>query len=398
MAIPPPELNIPTSSATVDVSIINTRGSIRGVNVWRFMEPAIKGFDFLPTPMFSFYIHHPVLNRSLVFDLGLKHEIEDLPPPLLERLRNNGYTLDAPTHVRKILDEGGVDTASIEAVVWSHWHFDHTGNPSTFEPGTKLIVGPGCKEHIFPGYPENPTAAFLQKDVEGREVQELDFARSPPLKLGRFDAIDYFGDGSFYLVDAPGHAVGHVCGVARVTTGPPRDSFVVMGGDAFHHGGELRPHPWRPLPGAIAPHPFSRAAQVVCPGELFAGLLPGGDREQPFMRPTKPPRGPSVHHHVPEAIESIRKLQEYDAHENMLVVAAHDASLLHVVDFFPKLANDFAKKGWVEQARWAFLQDFAEAVGYDGEVVGKADYSPNVQPIVSGVDEGETHVEPRQVS
>lgn len=374
MAIPPPppKLNIPPSSATVDVSIIDTGGSIRGVNVWRFMGPAIEGLDFLSTPVFSFYIHHPVLQRSLVFDLGLKHETEEMPPPLLERFRNSGYTVDAPTHVRKILDEGGIDTKSLEAVVC---HFDHTGDPSTFEPGTKLIVGPGCKEKIFPGYPDNPAAAFLQKDVEGREVHELDFTE-PPLKLGGFDAADWFGDGSFYFIDSPGHAIGHICGLARVTSKP--DTFILMGGDAFHHGGELRPHPWHPLPEAIAPHPFDRSG-AACPGELFGRLLRDGGA-QPFLRPAAPPGGPSVHHDVPGAVESIRKLQEYDAHENILVVAAHDASLLHVVDFFPKRANDFAKRGWVKQARWAFLQDFAEAVGYDGEIVGKADYSPVAKP------------------
>ena len=73
---------------------------------------------------------------------------------------------------------------------------------------------------------------------------------------------------------------------------------------------------------------------------------------------------------------TIRKLQECDAHDNVLVVAAHDTSLLSVADFFPRRANDFAAKGWVRQARWAFLKDFAEAVGYEGEIVNKYDFSP----------------------
>ncbi|KAF7522902.1 hypothetical protein G7054_g11990 [Neopestalotiopsis clavispora] len=134
MATPAPELNIPPSTATVNVSIINTTGTIRGVNTWRFFEPSIKGHDWLATPCFAFLIQHPTLNRSIVFDLGIKKDLENLPPPLLERFKESGYTVDVPKHVREILDEGGVDTQSLEAVIWSHWHFDHTGNPSTFEP------------------------------------------------------------------------------------------------------------------------------------------------------------------------------------------------------------------------------------------------------------------------
>ncbi|KAF3016103.1 hypothetical protein E8E14_001944 [Neopestalotiopsis sp. 37M] len=378
MATPAPELNIPPSTATVNVSIINTTGTIRGVNTWRFFEPSIKGHDWLATPCFAFLIQHPTLNRSIVFDLGIKKDLENLPPPLLERFKESGYTVDVPKHVREILDEGGVDTQSLEAVIWSHWHFDHTGNPSTFEPGTKLIVGPGCKEKIFPGYPDNPTAAFLQKDIEGREIVQLDFAQTP-LAIGRFDAIDYFGDGSFYLLDSPGHAIGHVCGLARVTAGGSgsdnKDSFILMGGDAVHHGGELRPHPYLPLPGTISPHPFTAAAHGTCPGELFETVLRDG-RDQPFYLPAAPP---SVHYDVPEMIESIKKLQECDAHDNILVVPTHDTTFLTVADFFPLYANDFAAKGWVKQARWAFLKDFAEAVGYEGEIANPYDFSPVVK-------------------
>ncbi|KAH8676136.1 beta-lactamase-like protein [Xylariales sp. PMI_506] len=374
-AVPPPDLKIPPATSTVNVSIINTSGTIRGVNVWRFVEPSIRGHDWLATPTYGFYIQHPTLNRSLVFDLGIKQDWENFPPPLLERFAKSGYTLDVPKHAREILEEGGVDTKSIEAVVWSHWHFDHTGNPATFEPSTKLIVGPGCKEKVFPGYPLNPSAAFNQADVEGREILELDFEASG-LKLGRFGAVDYFGDGSFYFLDSPGHAIGHICGLARVTSSP--DSFILMGGDAVHHGGELRPHPWNPLPESVSPHPFT-GASAVCPGELFETVLRDG-KDQPFYLPAIPPNAPCVHYNVPDMIESIKKLQEYDAHDNILVVPAHDDTFLHTVDFFPHFANDFVKKGWVQKTRWAFLRDFARAVGYEGDLFGKEDFSPLVAP------------------
>lgn len=76
-----------------------------------------------------------------------------------------------------------------------------------------------------------------------------------------------------------------------------------------------------------------------------------------------------------QAVKTIEKLQQADVQENILMVAAHDESLLGIVDLFPKSANDFVSKGWVKTARWKFLMDFAKAVGYQGEVVGGGDWS-----------------------
>lgn len=40
------------------------------------------------------------------------------------------------------------------------------------------------------------------------------------MKIGRFDAIGYSGDGSFHLLDSPGHEIGDMCGLARVSSAP----------------------------------------------------------------------------------------------------------------------------------------------------------------------------------
>jgi glyoxylase-like metal-dependent hydrolase (beta-lactamase superfamily II) len=85
----------------------------------------------------------------------------------------------------------------------SHFHWDHTGNPSTFPETTALMVGPGTKANFLPGYPVDPTSHILESDYAGRELHEVEFANIP-LKIGPFRAIDWFGDGSFYLLDSPG--------------------------------------------------------------------------------------------------------------------------------------------------------------------------------------------------
>lgn len=179
----------------------------------------------------------------------------------------------------EILEENNIKSTDIEAIIWSHWHWDHTGDPSTFPPSATLIVGPGFKEAFVPGYPSNPDAVILESDYAGRELRELSFPSSPDekiAKIGNFQALDYFGDGSFYVLDAPGHAIGHLCALARVKGEDEREGFVFMGGDACHHNGEFRPSVYRPLPKSISPHPWDKGAGVVCPGNLFERILRDG--------------------------------------------------------------------------------------------------------------------------
>ncbi|KAI0470227.1 beta-lactamase-like protein [Xylaria cf. heliscus] len=362
----PPDLHIPHSTSTVKVSIINTGTTITGLKTGLFVEPDILGHEYLSAPCFSFLIQHPIQNRTLVFDLGIRKDWENWPEPLYEYIRGLGATPVVPKEVHEFLDENGVDTKSIEGVVWSHSHFDHVGGVSAFEPHTKIIVGTGTKERYFPGYPTKQEASFYESDVAGHDVEEIDFGRSS-LRIGGLSAVDYFADGSFYLLDTPGHYIGHMCGLARVTSNP--DSFILMVGDAIHQGGELRPHPWHPLPEHIQPNPFSPTSHAPCDGETFDKLLPNG-REVPFYHPSQKPD--SVHFDVHQMAETIKQLQKFDAHDNILLIPAHDVSFLDVADFFPHTANTFMEKGWVEKTKWAWLAEFAKAVGQDENIPRKS--------------------------
>lgn len=190
----------------------------------------------------------------------------------------------------------------------------------------------------------------------GRILQEITFNETGAKQIGHFRALDYFNDGSFYLLDTPGHAVGHLSALVRTTTNP--DTFILLGGDLWHHGGEIRPSKHVPLPASVTIPPQAylsscNGSTFSCPGCLLESLQTSRGRaiDEPFF-------DPAMGLDIGEAVRSIRKAQPLDGNENILCISAHDASIFGVVDLFPDSANDWQRKGWREKILWTFLKDF----------------------------------------
>ncbi|KAI3532352.1 metallo-beta-lactamase superfamily protein [Colletotrichum filicis] len=260
-------LNIPPSKSTVSVSIIDT--TLNGdLPTAPFMGPTMNGFERWYGVGYAFLVTHQDSAgkiRRVVFDLGLPKDWDnDFSPAVLEMGKNLDGTMVAQKYVSEILTEGGLDLREIEALFWSHAHPDHIGRPSLFPSTASLIVGPGVKEAYFPGYTTIPDAPVLAREFEGREVRELDFA-STQIEIGGLKALDYFNDGSFYLLSAPGHAIGHINALARTT----EDSFMYFAGDSFHHSSVLRPHG-----GATLPEEIQLPGHSCCSGRAFHAVHP----------------------------------------------------------------------------------------------------------------------------
>jgi len=265
-----------------------------------------------------------------------------------------GWQVSSERHVADTLKDEGVDPASITDIIWSHWHWDHIGDPSTFPPSTQLVVGPGFKDEFLPGYPAKQDSPVRESDFKGRELREITFQEAQNvLQIGEFRAFDLFRDGSFYLFDTPGHAIGHLAGLARTTP----DTFIMMGGDLCHHGGAIRPSEYKPLPKEIRLNAFSHFQGGFCPGSTFEALQDSQGRkpDQPFFEP-------AYGADIPHAIETISKVQVPDADDNVMFIYAHDASIKGVVDMFPAEVNDWKAKGWGDKIFWRFLEDFKDAV------------------------------------
>jgi glyoxylase-like metal-dependent hydrolase (beta-lactamase superfamily II) len=351
-------------------------------------QPAIAGFDRVRCGCWSILITHPPSGQRLLYDLGLRKDWENLAPATkVKDYVASGIitTLKVRQSVSEILSEAEapehrIALEEISGVVWSHWHWDHIGDVSTFPESTKLIVGPGTKEAFMPGYPADSGAHTLESDFAGREVIEVDFAKAP-LRVGHFEAYDYFGDGSFYLLNAPGHAIGHLNALARTTVDPP--TFILLGGDSAHHCGEIRPSIYTSLPPSMPSPQLPLLHTPTCPGHVFSGSVPQQpspsafrakfDGTSPILRLIDPFAGSYLDPkfaliYNDEALrDTLEKDIELDARDEVFVLISHDWSLKGLIPEWPRELNSWAKEGWKEEWRWTFLKDFEGALG-DGAV------------------------------
>ncbi|KAK6380692.1 hypothetical protein LTS17_004892 [Exophiala oligosperma] len=197
-------------------------------------------------PSLAFLIQHRSQDgksSKLVFDLGLKRDLTKYPPAQQAHITNRQPTILRPD-VGDSLKAGGLDPAKdINIVIPSHLHWDHEGTPDDF-PNSQFVVGSGTlhllKHGAPPHYPKeifNPDLLPRDRTLELPPVSK-DSATAASKQTNHtwkpfagFPAtVDFFGDGSVYIVDSPGHLFGHVNLLAK--TGPKK--WVYLGGDCCH--------------------------------------------------------------------------------------------------------------------------------------------------------------------
>ncbi|KAH8895940.1 hypothetical protein GQ53DRAFT_854224 [Thozetella sp. PMI_491] len=350
-------VEIPDSQITVKVSIIDTGARMMGPLSFFIEPPLLQHLEHrdLGAPAYVFLVEHG--ERRLLFDLGIKRNPFEYPPVVKEY--HSAFRIKGGEEVFDLLRHGGVDLNTAEAIIWSHHHLDHTGNPTGFPSTTDLIVGPGFKKTIHPGFPAHQDGMVLESDYEGRTLREISFDQeSNVLDIGGFRAVDYFGDGSFYLLETPGHSIDHLCGLARTSLSPSR--FILMGADLGHHASQWRPTEFLPLPKELELSPLGTHSKFnirtnVCPGEVFTKRVhPRQSDMEPFacIKSGHP-------YDVDMARNALKTMEPFDADENIMLIMAHDFTLLPVLEFWPKSANEWYRGHWKELGHWKFLEDFA---------------------------------------
>ncbi|KAI1822614.1 hypothetical protein F4861DRAFT_540782 [Xylaria intraflava] len=227
---------------------------------------------------------------NVVFDLGVKRNISDYAPGLRQSLAQMGLITTQPD-CSASLRHGAVDSSNdndredrtekkelltpeqdVDFVILSHVHWDHIGTPSDFARAT-FVVGSGSLQLLKHGAaPYNPPDEFNADELPLSRTVELPLAHdfkggdegefreyyagtqtpAPTRTPTSIDAlpgagvggqtlawrpfagfpaaIDFFGDGSVYIIDCPGHIYGHINLLVR--TAPAK--YVYLGADCCH--------------------------------------------------------------------------------------------------------------------------------------------------------------------
>lgn len=170
-------------------------------------------------PCLAYVLNHPTEGKILI-DTGFHPDAADLredfgfPLSLVFR----GLRPD-PTPYTEQLSARGVDPSSVERVVMTHLHADHT-SAMRLLPGATFTIdsrewasatgkGAGGRGYVAKHLPPPGRVETIDFDADGHPH-------------GPFAAtVDLLGDGSIRLVSTPGHTAGHLSVLVDTGEGPP---------------------------------------------------------------------------------------------------------------------------------------------------------------------------------
>ncbi len=161
--------------------------------------------------------------------------------------------------VAAVLRADGIESESITHVVLSHLHPDHIGGLRFF-PGATLVLSRAASEAwTAPRLKEGILRRLVPGGLADRRRLIVPGFTPGPVGLSTFDLFD---DGSYLLVDLPGHARGHM--------GALIEGHVLLAADAAWTRGLLgREADLRAVPRAVAHDPeiLTRTARALLRAE-----------------------------------------------------------------------------------------------------------------------------------
>jgi hypothetical protein len=146
--------------------------------------------------------------------------------------------------------------------------------------------------------------------------------------------------------------------LARVTP----TSFILLAGDAFHQAGQIRPSPHLSTSFHV-PVDILDASRHNISRKFFFAPDDNTDlhnRTVPFLAIATGKE--SLYQDPVTSRVSQFVLGVFDSDEDVLVLAAHDASMNDLLDFFPNTLNDWQKRGIKDRGVWNFAN--ASSRGY----------------------------------
>ncbi|KAI9346233.1 hypothetical protein BDR26DRAFT_956051 [Obelidium mucronatum] len=267
-------------------------------------NPPILNNNLQLFPVFCFLVEKKFENGKLertLFDLGIRKDTHNFSPTTQTHVLPffRPHPTQSPDVVES-LAQGGLTVADIDRVILSHNHFDHIGNPFLFPSSTEFFIGEfNSKEN------EAKYSVEGEQTIAWRKLLADGNIKWEP--VGSFErGWDFYGDGSFWIIDAPGHCTGHMIALARTTTDP--DSYMLFAGDAAHAQCLYKSKCPTSLDGENPPHHHDTRH----PCGLFSKALQFDAPEQDLVL--------SIHDDLEQAYKTIAKISRMDALDNVFVV------------------------------------------------------------------------------
>ncbi|EIW74030.1 Metallo-hydrolase oxidoreductase [Coniophora puteana RWD-64-598 SS2] len=200
---------------------------------WWILEGIPKtSTERIHAPSLAFFLRHSQSGKQVLYDLGLPKDLSVLPSQLPEYVIGKGKFVELPednSDVQDALKRGGADLADVDAIFISHVHWDHLGDHRSFIKA-KFVLG-DASETLVTGeeHPQHKSGIVPPKALP---TERVEYVADWNTTIGGLKASDYFGDGSLYVIDTPGHLQGHIALLARTSAD---GSWILLAGDAAHH-------------------------------------------------------------------------------------------------------------------------------------------------------------------
>lgn len=181
-----------------------------------------------PIQIYFYVIDHPQKGRFFI-DTGMgsvfKGSAENWPVSGMVQSVMNMDLLKIHTITSDWMQANG---GAPDGVFLTHMHLDHILGSGDIDSATPFYIGPR----------ESTAGLFLNMFVQGstddilgekRNLRELDFGDSEDSASEDLKILDFFGDGSLYVLHVPGHTAGSLAFLVRTT-----DGLQMVVGDTSH--------------------------------------------------------------------------------------------------------------------------------------------------------------------
>lgn len=121
------DFGIPYSQATVSVKAFDI-GHLTAPSSLVF-APVLPGQEVATGEMHSFLIEHGASNTRVLFDLGIRKDVQNFAPAIAGLFSSGLFQSQNATDIAKQLQQGGISLSSIDTVIWrSGVHKAHSGH------------------------------------------------------------------------------------------------------------------------------------------------------------------------------------------------------------------------------------------------------------------------------